>query len=54
MLSGKVVTMQKCLVATAKQVTFMQEHEANHSPPTSAKVKKMWMYTSTLPYAFMV
>jgi hypothetical protein len=30
------------------------EHEAEHSPPTSAKVKKMWMYTSTSPYAFMV
>jgi hypothetical protein len=28
-------------------------HEADHSPPASAKVKKMWIYTSTLPYAFM-
>jgi hypothetical protein len=27
--------------------------EADHSPPTSAEVKKMWIYTSTLPYAFM-
>jgi hypothetical protein len=27
--------------------------EADHSPPTSAEVKKMWMYTSTPPYAFM-
>jgi hypothetical protein len=27
--------------------------EADHSPPTSAKVKKMWIYTSTPPYAFM-
>jgi hypothetical protein len=27
-------------------------HEADHSPPTSAEVKKMWIYTS-LPYAFM-
>jgi hypothetical protein len=27
--------------------------EADHSPPDSAKVKKMWIYTSTLPYAFM-
>jgi hypothetical protein len=23
------------------------------SPPTSAKVKKIWIYTSTPPYAFM-
>jgi hypothetical protein len=26
---------------------------SNHSPPTSAEVKKMWIYTSTTPYAFM-
>jgi hypothetical protein len=27
--------------------------EADHSPPSSAEVKKMWIYTSTSPYAFM-
>jgi hypothetical protein len=27
--------------------------EADHSPPASAEVKQMWIYTSTLPYAFM-
>jgi hypothetical protein len=27
--------------------------EADHSPPGSAEVKKMWIYTFTLPYAFM-
>jgi hypothetical protein len=27
--------------------------EADHSPPTSAVVKKTWIYTSTPPYAFM-
>jgi hypothetical protein len=27
--------------------------EADHSPPTSAEVKKIWIYTSTSPYAFM-
>jgi hypothetical protein len=27
--------------------------EADHSPPTSAEVKKTWVYTSTLPYVFM-
>jgi hypothetical protein len=27
--------------------------EADPSPPTSAEVKKMWIYTSTPPYAFM-
>jgi hypothetical protein len=24
--------------------------EADHSPPTNAEVKKMWIYTSTPPY----
>jgi hypothetical protein len=27
--------------------------EADYSPPTSAEVKKMWLYISTPPYAFM-
>jgi hypothetical protein len=27
--------------------------EADHAPPASAEVKKMWIYTSTPPYAFM-
>jgi hypothetical protein len=27
--------------------------EAHHSSPTSAEVKKTWIYTSTPPYAFM-
>jgi hypothetical protein len=26
--------------------------EADHSPPASADVKKIWIYTSTPPYAF--
>jgi hypothetical protein len=28
--------------------------EADHSPSASAEVKKMWIYTPTLPYVFMV
>jgi hypothetical protein len=28
-------------------------HEAEHSPPTSAEVKKNWIYKATPPYAFM-
>jgi hypothetical protein len=28
-------------------------YEADHSSPTSAEVKKTWIYTSTPPYAFM-
>jgi hypothetical protein len=27
--------------------------EVDHSPPTSAEVKKTWIYTPTPPYAFM-
>jgi hypothetical protein len=27
--------------------------EADHSPPASAEVKRMWIYTSTPPYALM-
>jgi hypothetical protein len=30
-----------------------QGHEADHSPPISAEVKKMWVYTFTPPYAFV-
>jgi hypothetical protein len=29
------------------------EHEADYPPPTSAEVKKTWIYTSTPPYAFL-
>jgi hypothetical protein len=31
-----------------------QGSEADHSPPTSAEVKKTWIYTSTPPYILMV
>jgi hypothetical protein len=27
--------------------------KADHSPPASAEVKKMWIYSSTPPHAFM-
>jgi hypothetical protein len=30
-----------------------QGREADHSPPTSAEVKKMWIYKSTPPYSFV-
>jgi hypothetical protein len=31
-----------------------QGREADHLPPASAEAKKMWIYTSTPPHAFMV
>jgi hypothetical protein len=30
-----------------------QGREADHSPPTGAEVKKMWISTSTSPYVLM-
>jgi hypothetical protein len=30
-----------------------QGREADHSPPAGAEVKKLWIYKSTPPYAFM-
>jgi hypothetical protein len=30
-----------------------QGREGDHSPPTSAEVKKTWIYTSTFPYVSM-
>jgi hypothetical protein len=29
-------------------------HESDHSPPSAAKVKTAWSYTSTPPHVFMV
>jgi hypothetical protein len=31
-----------------------QGREPDHSPPTSAEVKKTWIYTYIPPYVFMV
>jgi hypothetical protein len=39
-------------IGTLSSGIKQQGYEANYSPPTSAEVKKIWMYTSTLPYAF--
>jgi hypothetical protein len=32
---------------------YYSGREADHSPPASAEVNKLWTYTSTPPYAFM-
>jgi hypothetical protein len=44
--------MQWVLGALSSEVKLLGT-EAGHSPPTSAEVKKMWIYTPTPPYAFM-
>jgi hypothetical protein len=41
------------LISNGYRGLFPQGRGADHSPPTSAEVKKMWIYTSTPPYAFM-
>jgi hypothetical protein len=45
-------TIQKVLGTVSMKVK-RPGYEADHSPPTSAEVKKMWIYTSTPPYVFM-
>jgi hypothetical protein len=42
--------VQEALSPGVKQLGL----EADHSPPASAEVKKMWNYKSTPPFAFMV
>jgi hypothetical protein len=41
------------LRSTEPPIQWVPGREADHSPPASAEVKKMWLYTSTPPYAFM-
>jgi hypothetical protein len=45
------------LVATQPPIQYVQARwpgrEADHSLPTSAEVKRTWIYTSTPPYIFM-
>jgi hypothetical protein len=41
----------QCVPGALSPVVKRQRLEADHSPPTNAEVKKMWIYTSTPPYA---
>jgi hypothetical protein len=41
------------LLSNEYQGLFPRDREADHSHPASAEVKKIWIYTSTPPYAFM-
>jgi hypothetical protein len=47
------LTKIKLSLGLINQAQWVSGHEADHSPPTSAKVKKTWIYTSTPPYFFM-
>jgi hypothetical protein len=58
-----VIVVQTALESTQPPIQWVlgalsprvkqQGREADHSPLASAEVKKMWIYTSTPPYAFM-
>jgi hypothetical protein len=43
----------QCVPGALSPRVKRQVREADHSPPASAEVKKMWIYISTPPYAFM-
>jgi hypothetical protein len=40
-------------VEALSPVVRRQESDADHELPTTAEVKKTWIYTSTPPYVFM-
>jgi hypothetical protein len=45
-----------CVEQLLASLTYLENNNCyliNHSPPDSAEVKKMWIYTSTPLYAFM-
>jgi hypothetical protein len=43
----------QCVPGNLSPELKLPGHEADHSPPTSAQVKKTWTYTSIPPYVFM-
>lgn len=43
-----------CVLGVISRELQRQGHQADRSPPFSAKVKKTWINTSTVPYVFMV
>jgi hypothetical protein len=51
--SGVHPTSYKMRTGALSRGVKWQGREADHSLPTSAEVKKMWIYTSTPPYVFM-
>jgi hypothetical protein len=51
--SGVHPTSYKMGTGGSFQGVKRQEREVDHSPPTSAEVKKIWIYASTPLYVFM-
>jgi hypothetical protein len=50
---GPVQPPIECVPGAVFPGVKWQGLEADHSPPASAEVKKMWIYISTPSYAFM-
>jgi hypothetical protein len=43
----------QCVTGALSPEVKRPGRDADHSPPTSAEVKKTWIYSSIPPYAFM-
>jgi hypothetical protein len=52
-VSGAHPTPIQCVPGALSPGVKRLGREADHSPPASAGVKKMWIYIFTPPYAFM-
>jgi hypothetical protein len=50
-VSNLLLPLKEKIILILEQVILIGE--ADHSLPTSAEVKKMWLYIPTLPCAFM-
>jgi hypothetical protein len=50
---GPILPPIRCVPGAPSLGVERPEREADHSPRTSVEVKKMWIYTSNPPYAFM-
>jgi hypothetical protein len=52
-LWGPPNLLSKCVPGAPSPRVKRPGREADHLPPASAEVKKMWIYTSTPPYTFI-
>jgi hypothetical protein len=43
----------KCMLEALSPGIKQLDHETDHSPPSSAKFKTVWSFTSSPPYIFM-
>jgi hypothetical protein len=50
---GSTQTPIQLVLGALSPIVKRPGREADHTPPTSAEVKKIWIYTSTPPYTLM-